>query len=283
MTATDGDSYLTQLPAPKNSSFWKRLWKIRGDIPTHIYLTALCLSSLAIVLVWSILTYGGFVKALVLPSPTAVFQRGAELLQDGSLLFNTIASHRRVALGFLISVLLSLPLGLLIGSFRVCHGLIGWLVEALRYIPPAAFLPISIVWFGFGESQKIAIIVLGTFFYNTIMIANAVKFVPGDLIRVSYTLGATENNVLFDVIFPAALPDILDVLRTNYATAWNSLVIAELVAANSGLGHQIVVAQRFYKTDDIFVVLFVIGSVGLVSDLMLKLLSRLIVPWSIEK
>ena len=283
MTATDGNFSLNQPPAKKNSLLRKRLWKIRGDIPKPIYLLALCLSILVILLVWSILTYGGFVKAIVLPSPTAVLQRGAELLQDGSLLVDTKISLRRVALGFLLSALLSIPLGLLIGSFKGIHGLVGWMVEALRYIPPAAFLPISIVWLGFDEAQKIAIIFLGTFFYNTLMIANAVKFVSGDLIRVSYTLGATEKNVFCDVIFPATLPKIIDVLRTNVATAWNALVIAELVAADAGLGHSIINAQRHLKPEDIFVVLFVIGSIGLITDLMFKLVFRLVVPWSIEK
>ncbi len=283
MTATDGDSYLDSKPAKQNLIFWQGLWKVRGDIPKRFYLLALFLSILLLFFIWSILTYGGFVKDLVLPSPTAVFQRGAEMLRDGSLVVDAKASLWRIACGFLLSALLSIPLGLLVGSFRSIHGLLGWIVEALRYIPPSAFVPLSIVWVGFGEIQKIAIIFLGTFFYNTLMIANAVKFVPSDLIRVSYTLGATEKDVFFDVIFPAALPKIIDVLRTNIATAWNSLVIAELVASSSGLGYRVLVAQRFYKTDVIFVVLFVIGSIGLITDLIFKLIFRLVVPWSIEK
>lgn len=270
-------------PKQSQTSLWKTLWRIRSPIPKRLYTTLALLSVLLPGLVWSVLSYGKFVKPLFLPNPTTVMQRIGELFQEGTLTTDILASLFRITIGFLISAALSIPLGLLIGTFKSIEGLLEPILGLLRYVPTAAFIPLVILWVGIEEPSKIVIIFLGTFFYNVLMIADAVKFVPADLIKVSYTLGAKGKDVFFGIIFPATLPNILDVLRINIATAWNFVVIAELVASNSGLGYRILLAQRQLRTEDIFVGILLIGLIGLVIDRSFKLIFRLAVPWAIDR
>ena len=267
-------------------SYYKNLstfWKIRSDIPKRLYYTMICLSILIPLLSWSILTYGGFVEPLFLPTPTAVVWRFFNLLQSEDLIHDIWMSVSRVGWGFLISALISVPLGLLIGTFKSMEGLFEPFIALLRYMPAAAFIPLLILWVGLGEPSKIVIIFLGSFFYNTLMIADAVKFIPTDFIKAAYTLGASRKDIFFNVIFPATLPNIIDTLRINIAGAWNFVVVAELIGADSGLGHMIMMAQRFLKTDEIFVGIILIGIIGLGIDSVFKLVFKLMVPWAVNK
>ena len=262
---------------------WSSLWRIRSDLSKRLYSLMVVLSIAIPLLAWAFITGIGLVDSQFLPSPTAVLLRGYTSLQSGELASDLVASLSRVIWGFLASAILSIPLGLLIGTFKSIEGLLEPILGLLRYMPTAAFIPLIILWIGIDEPAKIAIIFLGTFFYNVLMIADAVKFVPSDLIKVSYTLGAKGKDIFFDIIFPATLPNIIDTLRINIATAWNFVVIAELIAASSGLGYRILMAQRAYATDAIFVGIIVIGLIGLLIDFSFKLLFRLVVPWAIDK
>jgi NitT/TauT family transport system permease protein len=258
-------------------------WRIRSNIPKPLYYAMAALSILVPIIAWSVLTYGGFVKPLFLPTPTAVLQRFWQLMQTGELINDISVSVSRVGWGFLLSAVISIPLGLLIGTFKSMEGLFEPIVGLLRYMPAAAFIPLIILWIGLGEPSKVAIIFLGSFFYNTLMIADAVKFIPVDFIRAAYTLGATQKDILLKVIFPATLPNIIDTLRINVAGAWNFVVVAELVAAQSGLGFRIITAQRFLRTDEIFVGIILIGLIGLAIDYIFKLIFKLVVPWAVNK
>ncbi|MBD2463546.1 ABC transporter permease [Oscillatoria sp. FACHB-1407] len=258
-------------------------WKIRSDIPKQLYYMMVALSLLLPVLGWALLTYGGFVEPLFLPTPTGVIQQAIALLQSGELIHHALTSISRVAWGFLMSALISIPLGLLIGTFKSMEGLFEPIVALLRYMPAAAFIPLIILWVGLGEPSKVVIIFLGSFFYNTLMIADAVKFIPNDFLRAAYTMGVNRKDVFLHVIFPATLPNIIDTLRINVAGAWNFVVVAELVGANSGLGNMIMMAQRFLKTDEIFVGIILIGLIGLGIDCIFKLIFKLTVPWAVNK
>jgi NitT/TauT family transport system permease protein len=258
-------------------------WKIRSDIPKRLYYTMIAVSLLVPLLGWSVLTYGRFVEPLFLPTPTAVIQQFFNLLLNGDLIYDIGMSVSRVGWGFLISALISVPLGLLIGTFKSMQGLFEPIIALLRYMPAAAFIPLIILWIGLGEPSKIAIIFLGSFFYNTLMIADAVKFISADFLKAAYTLGASRRDVFFHVIFPATLPNIIDTLRINTAGAWNFVVVAELIGADSGLGNRIMIAQRFLKTNEIFVGIIIIGVIGLGIDFIFKLIFKLVVPWAVDK
>jgi NitT/TauT family transport system permease protein len=136
---------------------------------------------------------------------------------------------------------------------------------------------------GIDEESKIMLIFIGTIFFNTLMIMDAVKFIPKKLIEVTYTLGGRRLQVLLKVITPYVIPNILDAFRINMAAAWNLVVVAELVAADNGLGKRILLAQKFLKTDEIFACLIVLGLIGFSFDLFFRLILRSNCKWSLEQ
>lgn len=166
------------------------------------------------------------------------------------------------------------------GTFHSMDSLFSPIVGTVRYIPVAAFIPLIILWVGLGESAKVVMICLGIVFYNAIMVADAVKFIPDEMLNVAYTLGSNRRDVLFRVILPATLPSVLDTLRVNVAGAWNFLVIAELVAAQSGLGYAVVQAQRFLQTDKVLFAIAPIRAIELLIDWAFRLASKIFIPWA---
>jgi NitT/TauT family transport system permease protein len=204
------------------------------------------------------------------------------MISSGQLEGHTWASVRRVAIGFGIALLISIPLGLAMGTFKSIEALFEPAIGIIRYMPATAFIPLLLIWMGLGESPKIALIVIGTVFFNTLMTANVVWQVPPELIKVSRTLGAGAWTVFRKVIFPYAVPGVIDAARVNLAAAWNLIVVAELLAADKGLGFRITRAQRFLHIDQIFVVLIVIGLLGLATDIALRTVRNRVAPWSQE-
>lgn len=201
------------------------------------------------------------------------------MLTEENLLQDISASCTRVAAGFLAAATVSIPLGVAMGTFTSIESLFSPIVGTVRYMPVVAFVPLIVLWVGLGEVAKITIIFLGIVFYNAIMIADGVKFIPTELLNVAYTLGATRVDVLFRVILPAVLPTILDSLRVNIAGAWNFLVISELIAAENGLGYKIVQSQRFLQTDKVLFSIAIIGLIGWLTDYAFKALSSWVTPW----
>ncbi|WP_254566893.1 ABC transporter permease [Oscillatoria sp. HE19RPO] len=255
-------------------------WSIRQGFPYRLRIL-LAISALGIPLVvWSILSYGGWISPMLLPTPTAVFSAGIQMFAQENLWGDVVASFLRVAAGFFAAAAVGIPIGIAMGTFYSMDSLFSPIVGTVRYMPVAAFIPLIIVWFGLGESAKIVIIFLGIVFYNAIMIADAVKFIPNELLNAAYTLGANRWHILWRVILPASVPSILDTLRVNIAGAWNFLVISELIASDRGLGFRIARAQRFVQTDRVLVTIVVIGAIGLLLDLAFKTLSKRVTPWA---
>lgn len=237
-------------------------------------------SALAPLAAWVVMSGTGLVKPLFLPTPAAVARAFADLVSGGELAGDLTATLTRVGIGFALVVAISVPLGVCIGSFASCRAMFEPMIGLLRYMPAPAFIPLLIIWLGLGESSKIALLVIGTVFFNTLMSADAASAVPKELINSSYTLGANRLVVLRKVIVPHALPGLIDAMRVNIAATWNLVVVAELIAAQEGLGYRIVRAQRFRQTDQIFAVLIVIGLVGLTIDLGFRLLRNTVSPWA---
>jgi NitT/TauT family transport system permease protein len=235
---------------------------------------------LAPLAVWFAVGATGVVDPTFLPAPAAVWAAFLEMLGSGQLVDDALASLGRVGTGFGLAVLISVPLGMLMGVSRAGQALLEPLVGLLRYMPASAFIPLLIIWLGLGEPSKIAILVLGVVFFNTLMTADVVRQVPRELRHAAATLGARPGEVLTRVIWPHSLPGMIDAMRVNAAAAWNFVVVAELIAAESGLGYRIVRAQRFLQTDKIFAVLVVIGLIGLLIDVGLRLLRDRLGRWS---
>jgi NitT/TauT family transport system permease protein len=150
-------------------------------------------------------------------------------------------------------------------------------------MPAVAFIPLVMLWVGIDEPSKIAIIFIGTFFQMVLMVAEDVRRVPQAQIEAAQTLGATRGETIRLVLLPSAKPALVDTLRITMGWAWTYLVVAELVAANSGLGYAILKAQRFLQTDKIFAGIIIIGLIGLVTDQTFRWLHRVAFPWMHRK
>jgi NitT/TauT family transport system permease protein len=235
---------------------------------------------LIVLLLWTAVTAAGLVDRLFLPSPAAVLAAGLGQAFAGILGRDLVASVTRVFTGFALSAAVALPLGIAMGTNRAVCQLLEPLMGLIRYMPAPAFIPLLIIYFGLEELPKVMLIFIGTVFFNTLMIMDAVKFVPHELVETALTLGGNHAQVLTRVITPCIAPQVLDAYRINMASAWNLVIVAELVAANEGLGKRISLAQRFLRTDEIFVGLIVIGVIGLLIDLGFRLLMRRACSWA---
>ena len=223
---------------------------------------------------WWLATAGGWVGPLFLPSPVAVGRRLVELAASGRLWQDAGISLYRILAGFLIASVLAMPVGVLVGSYRFWEAAIEPLVDFIRYMPVVAFVPLTILWSGTGDTQKFLIIWIGTFFQQVLLIMDNVKRVPWDFVDIGRTLELPERQILARIVVPSALPGIWDSLRISLGWAWTWLVLAELVAATSGLGYRITVAQRFFQTDTIVGYILVLGCFGLVTDQAMKAIGR---------
>jgi len=234
----------------------------------------------AVLILWSLITATGAVDKLFLPSPAAVLSAGQQQALAGLLWRDFTASVGRVFGGFALSAAVALPLGIVMGTNVVICRLLEPLMGLIRYMPAPAFIPLLIIYFGLGELPKVLLIFIGTVFFNTLMIMDAVKFVPRELIETALTLGGRGLPILTRVVTPYIAPQVLDAYRINMASAWNLVIVAELVAATEGLGKRISLAQRFLRTDEIFLGLIVIGFIGLAIDLSFRLLMRRTCSWA---
>ncbi|TGQ08615.1 ABC transporter permease [Mesorhizobium sp. M2E.F.Ca.ET.166.01.1.1] len=227
-------------------------------------------------LAWWAATGLDLVKPIFLPSPASVATQLAKLWADGTLLTDLEASIYRISVGFLIASVLAIPIGVLIGSFRTWEAAIEPLVDFIRYMPVVAFVPLSILWAGTSDVQKFLIIFIGTFFQQVLMIMDNVKRVPADFVGLGRTLGLPDRKILTRIVVPSALPGIWDTLRISLGWAWTWLVLAELVAATSGLGYRITVSQRYFQTNTIIGYILLLGILGLITDQVMKALGKVL-------
>lgn len=259
----------------------RRLFALRTPIPRPARWLLMVLSFVVPLVAWWVLTAFELASPQYLPSPKAVLAAGLEMIQNGDLLSDLWASSQRVLSGFGLAVLVSVPLGIMIGTYLASEALFEPLMALLRYLPAPAFIPLFVIWLGLDESPKIALIFIGTVFFNTLMTADVVRNVPRKLIDVSYTLGARPGEVLRKVIVPHALPGMIDAIRVNVAGAWALLVIAEVVNSTDGLGRSIMQSQRFSRIDEMFVVFAVFGIIGVVTDVVLRMLRTWVGRWAV--
>lgn len=232
---------------------------------------------------WSIATYGGFTDTTFFPPPHEVLNSFFRTLTDGTLAKHTWSSLVVINIGFIISSLLAVPLGVLMGSFKVVQAAIEPLVNFIRYLPVTSMIPLLILWVGIGINEKIAVIIIGTFFQQIVMVADTARQVPNELLSAAYTLGATRSQVVTRVLLPATLPGIMDTLRVTMGWAWTYLVVAELVGSSSGLGYMSMQAMRGLHADLIFVAILVIGILGMIMDLMFRWLKRQFMTWADQR
>jgi NitT/TauT family transport system permease protein len=219
------------------------------------------------------------------PGPEAGAAAGAEAetylewLFSGELPHDLFASTQRVFVGFLIGGALALPLGLLMGASRTVYATFNPLIQVLRPIPPIAFIPLSILWFGLGNPPAYFLISLGAFFPILMNTISGVRNVDSIYIRAAKNLGANGFVLFRRVILPAAMPQILTGVRVGMGVAFICVIVAEMIAVNSGLGYRILEAREFFWSDKIIAGMFTIGLLGLAIDSMIDLINRRLLRW----
>ena len=227
-----------------------------------------------VLLLWAAVTHFELIKPQFLPSPWAVISALLSLLGTGDYLRDIGVSIARVWVAFAASAVLAIPLGVLMSSYRGIGALTEPLIDFVRYLPVPALVPLTLIWLGIGEGSKIALLWIGTFFQLVLLIADDARRVPMEFIETGRTLGAAQFPVMKDVLFPAMLPSMVDSLRVTLGWCWTYLIVAEIVAANSGIGYELWTARRYGKTPDVFAGILTIGVIGLVSDQIIRILHR---------
>jgi NitT/TauT family transport system permease protein len=253
--------------------------KIRQGISPGGYWLLAGIGLVVPLLAWTLLAASGRIEPVFMPGPLKVLGRLALWWNQDHLLDDAAISVMRVVIGWALSALIALPIGLLIGTWRCVQALLEPLTDFVRYMPAVAFIPLVMLWVGIDEGAKVAIIFIGTFFQMVLMVAEDVRRVPMAQIEAAQTMGATPFEVVEKVIVPSAKPALLDTLRITMGWAWTYLVVAELVAANSGLGYAILKAQRFLQTDKIFAGILLIGLMGLLIDQGFRWVHRRAFPY----
>ncbi|MEU0137251.1 ABC transporter permease [Streptomyces sp. NPDC006296] len=214
-----------------------------------------------------------------LPGPVAVAGRAGELIADGTLTDDALASLRRVLTGFALGTLLAVPVGFLMGWYPVARGLLEPYVQFFRTVPPLAMIPLAIVLLGIGEVPKVFVIFLAAFLSSVVAAYQGVVGVNRTLIDAARVLGARDGTIFLKVVVPASAPFILVGMRIGLGSAWGTLVAAELIAAQEGLGFRMQSAQLYYDLPTIFVGLITIGLLGLLMDRLLLLAERRLTRW----
>jgi len=221
----------------------------------------------SVIVVWAILTtFTGLIPSYFLPSPSEVFESFESLLMNGQLFSDTILTLMRVVLGLAVSALIGIPLGILMGWSKTFKDLSSLLMGILRPIPPIAWIPFAILWFGVGLESAIFIIFVGSVFPILINTMDGVKRVDKVLLESAYTLGASPSQALRKVVIPASLPSIITGLKVGVGVGLMCTVAAEMIGSNSGLGYLIFTSTSMLDTGSAIVGMLIIGIIGLSAD-----------------
>jgi taurine transport system permease protein len=241
------------------------------------------MTAIVLIALWFLATGMGWVKPLFLPSPMAVYGKFLSAMTDGvansTLTEHTMASLTRVFGAFFLACLTAIPIGIWMGVSRVARGLFDPIIEFYRPLPPLAYLPLVIIWLGIGEFPKIFLIFLAIFAPMAIAARAGVKSVSIEQIHAAYAMGATRSQIVWHVIMKAALPEIFTGMRIGIGVGWTTLVAAEMVAADRGLGFMVLNAAQYLASDTVIMGIIVIGVFAFAFDLLVRYLEKLLIPW----
>ena len=224
------------------------------------------LSVALVLLIWISMTKSGLVPESILPSPAKVLDALREEINDGRLAANLSASGSRLIVGYLIGAVTGALLGLVLGMVWVVRSALFPLVEILRPIPPLAWVPLALIWFGIGENSKIFLIALTVCFPVLIATMNGVRQIDTVLLRAAQSMDTPSTTTLFRVVLPAAIPDLLTGLRLGWTLGITILVGAEMIAASSGIGYLIINGMNIGRFDQVILGILILGTFGVVTD-----------------
>jgi taurine transport system permease protein len=241
------------------------------------------LSIAGIIFVWWLVTTMGWVKPMFLPSPQAVLGKFVNVWQNGftntPFLEHVGISAARVFGAFILACLIGIPLGIAMGMSPIVRGIFDPPIEFYRPIPPLAYLPLMIIWFGIGEMSKVLLIFLSVLAPVALGARAGVRSAAIEQIHAAYSFGASRWQVMSQVILPSALPEILTAMRIGIGFGWTTLVAAEMVAATKGLGYMVLTASQFLQTSTVIMGIIVIAIIAYAFDMLMRFIERRVVPW----
>jgi len=264
------------------ANVWAQMKRAKPAKPGEIYgvpgqgdsfaVSAVVIAGL--LLVWWYVTYAGWIKPLFLPSPQAVLQSLLDLLKNGftgsSFWEHTWISTARVFGAFVLACVIGIPLGVAMGMSPLARGIFDPPIEFYRPIPPLAYLPLMIIWFGIEETSKVLLIFLSMLAPIALGARAGVKSAAIEQIHAAYSFGATRWQVIRKVILPAAMPEIITAMRIGIGFGWTTLVAAEMVASTAGLGYMVLSASKFLQTATVIMGIVVIAAIAYAFDHLMR-------------
>lgn len=242
------------------------LFAFRKRLPRRTEITLGIIGFTVFLITWHLIAIAEVIRPEFLPTPWAVAKAFVSLFTERDFATDIGISVARVWFAFFLAIIVAIPLGLLMSTYRAVGATLEPFIDFVRYLPVPALVPLLVIWFGVGEASKIAVLWMGTFFQLILLIADDTKRVPSEYIESGHTLGASKGQIMRHIIVPAALPNMVDNLRITLGWCWTYLIVAEIVAANSGIGHVIWSLRRFVKTPEVMAGIIAIGIIGLLTD-----------------
>ena len=229
--------------------------------------------------IWTYTTNSGMVDPMFMPSPQRVFQESRRFINNGELVAAVLASSRRVIVGFVLASAFSVPLGIVLGVSRPAKAFFDPIISLLRPLPSITWIPLTMLWLGIGEVQKYAIVFMGTWIYVLLYTMESTKRVDPILIRAALNLGASKKAIMREVVLPGSFPGIISGLKVTLAISWSTVLSAELVAANQGLGALIWRGKDFNNLALVLVGMVSISITVLVMDMLVRAIEDRLLPW----
>jgi ABC-type nitrate/sulfonate/bicarbonate transport system permease component len=233
-----------------------------------------------VLFLWSGLSATGQVNPFILPPPSQVLSALFQTITSGELLQDTLSSLGRVGIGFSLSLVTAIPLGIVIGVSPRIQSFTEPLLKFLRPIPPLAWIPLAILWFGIGNGPSYFLTMIASFFPILTNTITGVEGVSRQHLSVAHCFQASRRSILWDIIIPSSLPMLISGIRTGFGFAWMAVVAAEMIATRSGLGYLIYTSQDLLKTDRVLVGMLVIGLIGMMADSLMVKLHKRLVHWT---
>ena len=233
----------------------------------------------ALIIVWQIASDRELINPITLPSPAAILKRFITLIQNGSLPKNLLISTKRVLTGYVISAVLAVVLGIMIGLSKHFKRMTDLIIQILKPIPPISWIPLVILWFGIGEESKVFLIFIGGFFTILVNVVDGIRRIDVKLVELANAMVIPRLKYIFQVVIPYAAPNIFTGLRVGLGQSWMCVVAAELVASSTGLGYMIMYARQFGQTDVVIVGMLMIGIIGKLMDSLLMAVEKKVIRW----
>jgi taurine transport system permease protein len=263
-------------------TFWHSLLLRSAFALRSPYLWLSVASAISFISLWEIAAVLGVIDPQFFPPPSYVIAEFSIGIADGTLLHSMIDSIRRVMIGFTLSVLIGIPLGIAIGVIPILRWIIDPLLSVIRPLPSLAWIPISLLWLGLGETQKFSIVFMGTIAPLTIFVADATRQVDWIFIKAARNLGASRWRIMLEISLPAALPSILSAMKVTLALAWTCIISAEMVGAHSGFGFLIWNAKDWGNASQVIIGMLMISVTVLFLDSIFNSIAARLVPWKQE-